>query len=200
MVKTNRYLSHMAIDCSNIPENFVYNCSNPWGQGCVSSRGFNFLNLWNYTQNIQKTCPSDSRLFGVTRNLATPQNAALTLIACAAIAGYTWKYYPGEDIWNRLTSWKFPLLQLVASFPRPPLSFWVEMFVVNHLLGDPIDTLKNLFKKMSNCQKRAEDWQDQLRRRPMAGGHMIERDRKTLAIVSDSYAEWGLEDRAREML
>ena len=190
----------MVLDCSNAPGDVTHDCSNPWGQECTSSAGFNFLNLWNYTQNIQKACPSDSRLFGISRNLPTPQNAALTLSACAAIVGYSWTYYPGPDIWNRLTTWKFTLLQLVASFPRPPLSFVVEMFVINHLLGDPIDTMKNLLHKMARCQRTARYWRDQLQGQPIIWGHTVERDWKALAILTDSYAEWGLEGLAQKML
>jgi len=165
----------MTSDCNDVPGDIAYNCSNPWGWGCRSSEGFNFASLWNYTQSIQKACESDSRLFGVSSTLATPQNAALTQSSCPAIAGSSWRYYPGAEIWTRLTAWKFPLLQLVASFPRPPLSFWVELFVINHLLGDPIDTIKNLLTKMSNCQRVAKYWKEQRQHQVVHGDDTINR-------------------------
>ena len=61
-------------------------------------------------------------------------------------------------IWVRLTTWKFPLLQLVAQFARPPLGFAEEAFTMAHLLGDPIDTINNLLQKLSSCQRRARIW------------------------------------------
>ena len=64
----------------------------------------------------------------------------------------------GSIIWVRLTTWKFPLFQLIAQFPRPPLGLATQFFVMAHLLGDPIDTIKNLLQKLSKCQSRAESW------------------------------------------
>ena len=190
----------MTLDCNDVPGDVAFNCSNPWGWGCKSNEGFNFANQWSYTRNIQKACDSDSRLYDVRSALATPQNAALTQPSCTEIAGSSWNYYPGADIWTRLTTWKFPLLQLVASFPRPPLSFWVEMFVINHLLGDPIDTIRDLFTKMSNCQRVAEYWREQRQRQAVLGDDTVDRDWKALAIITDAYAEWGAEDRAQQIL
>lgn len=87
---------------------------------------------------------------------ASRQNASLTQGACAFIAGSDWQYYPAADIWTRLTTWKFPLLQLVAIFPRPPLGLLrIYFFVIVHLLGDPIDTIRNLLAKMSRCEHTA---------------------------------------------
>ena len=63
-------------------------------------------------------------------------------------------------IWVRLTTWKFPLLQLVAQFARPPLGFAEEAFTMAHLLGDPIDTINNLLQKLSDCQRRAQRWRN----------------------------------------
>ncbi len=186
----------MTTDCGQINSNKTYDCSTPWGQDCNSSVGFNFANLWNYTQNIQKSCHNDSRLFHV----ATPQNAALTQSACTKFAGSSWTYYPGDQIWTRLTTWKFPLLQLVSAFPRPPLSFWVEMFVINHLLGDPLDTLQNLFTKLSNCQRVATHWQAHCQ--AQNGKIRPENDQiwKVLTIIEDTYGEWGVTDEARQGL
>ena len=190
----------MTCDCNEVPQNLSYNCSNRWGKGCSSNAGFNFVNLWNYTRNIQQSCSSDSRLFGVNRISATAQNAALTQSSCKAIAGPGWAYYPGADIWTRLTTWKFPLLQLVSSFPRPPLGFWVQMFVINHLLGDPIDTMKNLFTKMSNCQQTAEYWKEHCQPQVTFDDDADNRDWKALTIIEDTYAECGIEGEVRKTL
>ena len=186
----------MTADCSHITSNISYNCSTPWGSDCQSKGGFSFANLWNYTQTIQQSCDSDPRLFGI----ATSQNAALTQPACTKIVGSSWAYYPGDQIWQRLTTWKFPLLQLVSAFPRPPLSFWVEMFVINHLLGDPLDTLRNLFSKLSSCQKTAEYWQAQSARRKENKDPKSDQNWKILAIIEETYDEWGVGGDVRQVL
>ena len=104
-----------------------------------------------------------------------------------------------------MTLWKFPLLQLIAVLPRPPLSFSNEAFVLAHLLGNPIGTLKSLLLKIASCQTRAEFWADRL------GGdlsHLIEGDEdkrtketkrkwKALGIIVDAYDEWGYEKGGR---
>ena len=191
----------MAIDCSNVPTNVTYDCANPWGQGCTSDKHFHFASLWKYTKNIQKACPNDTRLFIPNGGIASPQNASLTQASCAAIAGSDWKYYPPADIWTRLTTWKFPLFQLVATFPRPPLSFSVECFVIIHLLGDPVDTIKNLLAKMSSCQTIARHWRaecEKLLEKPP--GEDEDRDWKALALLTDAYGEWDLDGEAKEAL
>lgn len=162
----------MPIDCSNVPTNTTYNCANPWGQGCTSDKHFHFASLWEYTKNIQRACPNDTRLFVPHGGIAA-------------------------DIWTRLTTWKFPLLQLVATFPRPPLDFWVECFVILHLLGDPVDTIKNLLAKISSCQITAGAWRAEcesfLEKPP---GEDQDRDWKALAILSDAYGEWSVDGEA----
>ena len=106
------------------------------------------------------------------------------------------------DILNRLTTWKIPLISLVASFPRPPLGFWVEMFVVNHLLGDPVRTVSDLLKTMSDCQSTAQYWKDEHTTilGPPIGLRAAVRDWKALAIIENAYAECGDEWLARETL
>ena len=192
----------MAIDCNEVLSTLAYNCTYPWGQGCTNSKGFDFVSLWEITQNIQKACANDARLFiDAKGSTVTGQNAALTQESCSAIAGPEWNYYPGFDILQRLGTWKMPLLQLVASFPRPPLGFWIQCFVIIHLLGDPVDTIKNLLLKLSECQHFADYWRGEY---PALFGKSIEeggdRDWKSLTLVTDAYAEWGEEERARAAL
>lgn len=191
----------MAFDCKDVPTNLTYSCNNPWGQNCTSDERFQFTTLWKYTQSIQKACATDPRLFIPPGGIASPQNASLTQASCAAIAGSDWKYYPPADIWTRLTTWKFPLLQLVASFPRPPLSLWVDCFVIIHLLGDPIDTIKNLLAKMSTCQRGAEYWRGECERYLERRDDSDEdRDWKALALITDAYGEWDEDEQARQAL
>lgn len=191
----------MAIDCSDIPTNITYDCTNPWGQNCTSDERFHFTTLWKYTWNIQNACATDTRLFIPRGGITSPRHASLNQASCKFIAGPDWKRYPAADIWTRLTTWKFPLLQLVASFPRPPLSFSVECFVILHLLGDPVDTMKNLLAKMSACQDFAKYWrlecEELLDER---AGDDEDRNWKALALITDAYGEWERDVQARQIL
>lgn len=184
----------MPLDCSDVPSNISYNCENPWGQNCTSAKQFDFESLWNITLHIQEACANDSRLFLSKGEPANPQNAALNQAACAAIAGSGWTRHSAVDIWTRLTMWKLPLLQLVAAFPCPPLSLGVRFFVITHLLGDPVDTVKNLLRKLSNCQYWVRYWVAE-----QATGDS-ERHWKALALLTDAYGEWGQHIEARDVL
>ena len=190
----------MPLDCSNVPSNVSYSCTNPWGQHCTDSKHFDFNSLWSYTLSIQEACANDSRLFIAPGTSATPDNAALTQAACFTIAGSTWTFYPTADVWQRLTTWKFPLLQLVASFPRPPLGLGIEFFVIAHVLGDPIGTIQCLLLKLSTCQRSADYWKDYHAK--LLGTSTEDedpeklRDWKALVLLTDTYGEWGEESRA----
>ena len=190
----------MPLDCSKVPSNSSYSCTNPWGQHCTDAKHFDFDSLWNYTLSIQEACANDSRLSIDQGTSTTPNNAALTQAACVAIAGSNWSWYPAADIWNRLTTWKFPLLQRVASFPRPPLGRGVEFFVIVHVLGDPVDTIKCLLLKLSNCQASADYWVDyyprSLRTSTEDEDPEMLRDWKALVLLTDTYGEWGEEPQA----
>lgn len=195
----------MALDCSDISPPVTNNCTEPWGVGCTTREGFRSTSLWNYTRNIQAACANDSRLYG---GFATAQNASLTQSACVDITGKSWTYYPTSDIWNRLTTWKFPLLQLVATFPRPPLSFKVECFVILHLLGDPVDTIRNLILKMSTCQHTASFWKTQCKTSLGLSSDVTyerseedpDRNWKALALITDAYGEWNKGGMAQTVL
>jgi hypothetical protein len=141
--------------CSDLLDATSVDCSDPWGLGCIETAGFEPHRLWNITSNIWKRCPTDERLWHDSSSLS---NAALTNSACETITGPSLNsalratLYANQDIWGRLSTWKFPLFQLVASSPRPPLGLRVEGFVIAHLMGDPIGTMKDLIRKISRCQ------------------------------------------------
>jgi hypothetical protein len=74
----------------------------------------------------------------------------------------------------------------------------VEAFTFVHLLGDPIGTITDLLWKIDGCQSRAVFWQDQLENNLAVIGDQkseLEKERlwKSLAIIIDSFDEWGLE-------
>lgn len=134
-----------------------YNCENPY-PNCINPLGFQFSTLWNITQAVA-LCPSDTRL-------AQPYNPAhpsLTQHSCQLFVNGnpyadTWTRYPTIDIYGRLTAWKFPLLQLVFVFPRPPLSILAGLFVILHVLGDPISTISDTLLRLASCRGRARFW------------------------------------------
>jgi hypothetical protein len=181
-----------------------FNCSDPVPH-CVYSPGFNFTALWDITVDYWKLCPDGEWLYkrNETSPGAVPYNtASLTNAACKAIAGADWKPYPASDIWYRLTTWKFPLLQLVSNSPRPPLGFWVEAFSIAHLLGDPIGTIADLLRKIDSCQSRAVFWRERFGNAlaifnlhghdARSGARFEKRLWRSFAVIVDSYDEWGL--------
>ena len=98
----------------------------------------------------------------------------------------------------------------MAVLPRPPLTFSNEAFVIVHLLGNPIGTLKSLILKVASCQTRAQFWANQFKNGlddlPRKGiEHQINETRrkwKALTIIVDSYDEWSYErgQEAQEFL
>lgn len=169
----------------------AYNCTNLWGLNCTNKLGFEPTTLWDITLRIQQFCPTDPRLFLTNGLPATPENAALTHDACTAFAGSSWTMYPRSDIWTRLQNWKFPLFQLVVSSPRPPLGLGVETFVLMHLMGDPIGTIKDLLLKLSQCEERAKVCLELSAR---LNSDDSERVCQSLAVIALSYDEWGDEN------
>ena len=207
-------MSALPVDCGDVPGNTTIDCSHPWAEGCTSKLHFEFPSIGNFTERIYERCPTDPRLFEAANGTSLP---ALTEVACEHIAGSGFNYYQSSVSWTRLTTWKFPLLQLLSTFPRPPLGFWSQLFVMAHLLGDPIDTIKNLLLKLSICQSRAKEWKDKrklyVEQNSSDDGcvyfedhlalnldQQLEQDRrwKALTLLSDAYDEWGKGDKSAE--
>ena len=80
--------------------------------------------------------------------------------------------------------------------------------VILHLLGDPIDTMRNLLLKMSSCQNTAQYWKTQCETLLSddadgdkgSSDRSLDSDWKSLAIVTDAYEEWGEGSSARAVL
>lgn len=194
-----RKTSHMAQtlpDCQHIPLSVVYDCSNPVPD-CTSTKRLDFVTLWNYTNVIYRACETDPRLFRPIEDVVPSERSiSLTLDACVSATGGGWTSYPRSDIWTRLTTWKFPLLQLVFTFPRPPLSAAIETFVIFHLLGDPIDTIANLLGKLSTCQYWAKHWQEA----DFQKAEERKRHWRALTLITDAYAEWEADEELKSVL
>jgi hypothetical protein len=186
-------------DCLSAPYTGPYDCTNRWGLNCTNYLGFDFVSLWNITQLIQQHCPTDPRLFRTNNLPAAPESASLTLAACEEFAAKSWTPYPTSDIWSRLQTWKFPLFQLVASSPRPPLGLSAETFVLAHLMGDPIGSIRDLLRKLDRCEARAREFALEVEYKTQSlewfqgclKNEKPERVWKSLAIIVVSYDEWG---------
>ena len=179
----------------------IFSCDDPT-PNCRNSARFDFPTLWNITHQYREQCPSGPWLFrqpGVGGDVPDGE-ASLTNRICELIADATWKRYSNADVWYRLTTWKFPLFQLISISSRPPLGFWEEAFTIIHLLGDPIGSSTDLVRKIDSCQSRAGYWKyrlDDNKLRPKLqdhkGPHELYRRRlwKALALIITSYDEWG---------
>ena len=120
----------------------------------AGDRKFDFVLLSEYAQRIYDACPSDPRL--------VPGGILLTLEASMEFARETyawpsWNPYVAGAILTRLLTWKTPLVQLVFQFSRSPLNWNVELFAINHLIGDPMNTLASLMLTLELCESRATE-------------------------------------------
>ena len=168
---------------------------------------FNLTELWDRTQTIYRNCPDSGRLSTLGPTGSPPERfASITFKECTAIAGDDYGTYGKFDIWSRLSTWKFPLFQLIAVFPRPSLSAKVEFFVITHLLGDPIDTMTNLLLKLTDAQEAALYWKTSaaaISVSPAREGDLVpprQRLWKALTLVTDTYDEWSMGPRAKRIL
>ncbi|CCC14434.1 unnamed protein product [Sordaria macrospora k-hell] len=105
-------------------------------------------------------------------------------------------------------TWKLPLAVLLFHFARPPLpSRWFNsttLFILAHLLGDPIHTGASLLYTVAQCQKLTEkirSYVDDARERGRKGVVTTWRFQlggdnlwKELSIIAATYSEWGVKD------
>lgn len=141
---------------------------------------FDLASLWDETQRILNANQSDERLIKVNGY------ASLTMEACRNIVGGSGSSkYEGSMWFARLTIWKVPLLQLISLFPRPPLDFWTEVFVLVHLVGDPIGTTRSLIIKISKCQVMTKEWRRLLEDEGIGDQEV---DNSSAAAIKDSVA------------
>ena len=199
--------------CDNASKNLTFTC-NDTTPPCSSPERLEFNTLWNITTKYYGLCgPTGKWFYPTTTDF---ESVALTRKAAEAIVGTTKTPFHKADIISRLTTWKFPLIQLLATVPRPPFGGWVQALTVLHLASDPISSIEDLLYKLDGCQRRAVFWQKLIRDRDIKMQNVPpERekfeDKKTwlearemwmdrrkgwrmnLTIISESYSELGMD-------
>lgn len=175
---------------------------------------FNIVDLWARTKDLVEHNPNSTDL------TYKSGYASLTKNACKRLAGSGMSTYERSSIWTRATTWKFPLIQVFALFPRPPLNLKTEIFVLLHLLGNPIDSVQNLLLKISRCQRRVNVWKSHLdafdvpitlpedvadrnvdyKERYRKVEQIYESRWKSMALVTDAYDEWQQADNQADVM
>ncbi|KAF2117639.1 hypothetical protein BDV96DRAFT_643991 [Lophiotrema nucula] len=153
--------------------------------------GFDFGEIYDVYQHLNQTCSAESDIFFTGSRMLTL--ATCVLITQTSYSIWTgWTPYSISDIWARIVTWKLPLAQLVAQFPRPPLGFAVETLTMIHLLGDPIDSVTSMLVTFKKCDARVKEAKKACSDVEIEPQHPeYDRTWKALAIIMVSYDECG---------
>lgn len=156
----------------------------------TSIRRFDFATLWSITQAIKDANPADPRLFyPLVGGVVDKTRTLLTYKACIQLnsKGNAWVPFAKSDVRQRFLLWKAPLIQLIAQMQLPPLGWKSNLFVILHLIGDPLDTVWSLSHKIFLCHTRGAKWSG-------------DRDWKALGMITISFEEWGEGDQTEKAL
>jgi hypothetical protein len=77
----------------------------------------------------------------------------LSLLGCETLCGDGYQLWPLSDTFLRLVIWVFPLVALIAHFHFAPLGISNMIFIVTHLIGDPIDSIWSLLTRTEVNQR-----------------------------------------------
>ena len=143
---------------------------------------FDLNALWDIAQAINNSNPLDPRLFYQYRPL-------LTYDACVQLnsKANNWEPFVMSDVRYRFQLWKAPLIQLIAQMQLPPLGYRSNVFVILHLIGDPLDTIWSLSHKIFLCHRRVETW-------------FHDNDHKAMGMIVISHDEWGENNQVEDTL
>ncbi|KAK0637456.1 hypothetical protein B0T17DRAFT_614045 [Bombardia bombarda] len=168
---------------------------------------FSFVPLYEFLQEaLQNTTdPYTSPYFRVEGNWIS-----ITNDVCLQITNSThdsWTIYDNAGIWNRIVTWKLPLVTLLFQFARPPFAWrlWTNtnVFILLHLVGDPLNTITSLLTTLSACQRRVKTIQarithihhDLQQTNPSLAQRIHQTQptlTKTFSLLSISYSEWNV--------
>lgn len=135
--------------------------------------------------DIQRQNPFDSRLIphfydnGTVRMNMTD----VTLSACNQRCGPEWNVFPLLDTQSRIATWHIPLFILIGSMHFASLGARNIIFVIFHLLGDPISTFESLLSKLRSLQKHRKRCTHEL-------GYLSANLQKAIAMILAAYDEW----------
>ncbi|KAK3380507.1 hypothetical protein B0T24DRAFT_664495 [Lasiosphaeria ovina] len=163
--------------------------------------GFDFPALFNFLQEVIQNSTDPLQSPYLQQGQAGSETyLSLTHDVCLAITG-SWALYEQQDIWNRIVTWKLPLLTLLFQFSRPPFAFrlWTNtnVFMLVHLVGNPINTIASLLATLDACQRRATEIRQRIEAHQRHSGKASPWRRtavlwKRFTIIDVSYAEWGV--------
>lgn len=171
----------------------------------ICGNGFNFACLYyNYT------LPAVDSI--AIRPYPDKSAIALPFSLCVAAAGAGWSWYTRHDVYDRVLLWRVPLLALWATTTLPAFALHTKIFTLQHLVADPIDTFKSLFKKLYLAQSNAQ-WVRELDGNPdllidftpmdlaintndieadnSADPDILQYHRDVIASIITAYDEWG---------
>lgn len=139
-----------------------------------------------FFSDIQRQNPLDPRLvphFYSNGTIIRENFTVITLAACNDQCGVNWNPYPTLDIQKRIATWHIPLFLLIGSMHYASFGFWNIIFVIIHLLGDPISSFESLLSKLRRLQKHQRRCTRELSCLPL-------RVQKSVAMILVAYEEW----------
>ncbi|KAK0647026.1 hypothetical protein B0T16DRAFT_446866 [Cercophora newfieldiana] len=170
---------------------------------------FGFATMYQLLLEVQRntTDPLASPYleFDPATRVTSFSNSVCHLITNSTSDGNSWSIYEHQDIWNRIVTWKLPLITLLFQFARPPLesSAWTNtnVFVLMRLIGNPIGTISSLLATLAACHRRAlgfkkkiEQTKWRLERGDSKRANLIRPKQdmlwKAFGLIQISYDEW----------
>ena len=139
-----------------------------------------------FFSDVQRENPFDPRLvhhFYANGTVIRENFTDITLTACNDQCGVGWTPYPTSDIQRRIATWQIPLFLLIGSMHYASFGFWNTVFVIIHLLGDPVSSFESLLSKLRRLQKHHDICVGELSALPR---HV----QKAVAMILAAYEEW----------
>lgn len=177
---------------------------------CNSTYGLNFTSLWDITASYFSICGKEG--VWLSNSTKDSRTAALSWDATHDIVPQGFTPFPDADIWSRISTWKLPLIQLIAVVPKPPLGIFVQVLTVMHLISDPIGSMQDLLHRLESYRNEVVHWRRWIDRHhhvhidEYEDGKERRKERKEFsrifAMIVESYKEIdpALSEEVREVL
>ena len=141
----------------------------------------------DYYANILQSDPQDPRLFHTpyaNGTSATSKYLAIPLKECDKHCGSGMNRYPTIDIQSRFATWIVPLFLLIGSLPFAPLGTRNMVWVIVHLLADPISSFESQVSRLAYLQRRLKYCHSYL-------GQMPDKLKKAIAMITIAHEDSG---------